>query len=48
MNGTYASSPADKDGIINCAEQIQLTEMQAIEAQSRRRAFLSVGFKKDS
>ena len=35
--GTYIASPADKDGVINCAEQIQLTNMRASEAPSRRR-----------
>ena len=27
--GTNVSSPADKDRVINCAKQIQLTNMQA-------------------
>ena len=29
--------PANKDGVIGCAKQIRLTEMQASEAPSRRR-----------
>ena len=33
---TNAASPADKDVIINCAEKIQLTNMRASEAPSRR------------
>ena len=35
--GTNVASPADKDGVINHAEQIQLTNMQASEAPSWRR-----------
>ena len=31
--GTKAASPADKDGVINCAKQIQLTSMQASEGR---------------
>ena len=33
---TTVASSADKDVVINCAEQIQLTNMQASEALSRR------------
>ena len=38
--GTSVSSLADKDGVVDCAEQIQLTEIQASEASSRRRGAL--------
>ena len=34
--GTNVASLADKDGVINCAEKIQLTNMQSSEAPSRR------------
>ena len=34
--GTNVASPADKDGVIDCVEQIQLTNMRASEAPSRR------------
>ena len=34
--GTSISSPAVQDGIMNCAEQIQLTEMRASKAPSHR------------
>ena len=34
--GTNVAHQADKDGLINCVEQIQLTNMQAREALSRR------------
>ena len=34
--GTNVASPADEEGVIDCAEQIQLTEMQASEAPSSR------------
>ena len=32
--GTYVASPADQDGVINCGEQIQLTNKRASEAPS--------------
>ena len=35
--GTYVASPADKDGVHNCVEQIQLTNVRASEAPRRRR-----------
>ena len=35
--GPNVASPADKEGVINCAKQIQLTNMQTSEAPSRRR-----------
>ena len=51
--GTNVASPADKDGVINCAEQIQLTNMGASEAPSWRRgpslvSILSIGFARHS
>ena len=36
MIGTNVASPADKDGVINCAEQIQLTNMLASKAPRLR------------
>ena len=33
---TNVASPADKDGVINCAEQIKLTNIRANEALSQR------------
>ena len=35
--GTNVASTADKYGVINCAEQTQVTNIRASEAQSRRR-----------
>ena len=37
QTGTNVASPADEDGVINCTEQIQLTNRRASEAPSRRR-----------
>ena len=37
---TNIASTVDKDTVINCAEQIQLTNMQTSEAPSRRRGVL--------
>ena len=34
---TNVASPADKDGMFDCAEQVRLTEMQASGTLSRRR-----------
>ena len=34
--GTNVASPADKEGVINSAEQIQMTNRQASEAPSQR------------
>ena len=52
--GTNAASPTNKDGILDCQEQIQLTEIEgqwSSEAESRSstgRQSLSVGFARDS
>ena len=47
--GTNVASPADKDVKFNCAKQIQLTNMRASEAPSRRRgASLTFGFARHS
>ena len=35
--GTNVASSADKDGVIDCAKQVQLTNIRASEAPSRRR-----------